>query len=1396
MNPTPPNSRNTVTDSKLNAGRDIHIGDKVTVEERQLVVPPHLTNNIPSNADHILGRDTELQIITSHLAQNKPTVLVNGIGGIGKTSVATKYVATYGHSYKHLAWLTVQSSVAEAFTNDLVLLKSLHIEQDVRQLIETQRLTDAFKLVVKKLNDLESTLVVLDNANNPDDLIAHKNLFDTAKCHYLITSRTQPQEWTIVEIDHLPPDEAVKLFQNLAPSVSASEEDLKSLLEKLFYHTLLIELVAKAVENAGFSFVELQTMIETKFIHDAQLNEDIVSTGKHGDSVADNAKRAKIEEYIWLIFNNVKDLGDDAKQILRGMALLPVATPFDREFLKTHLALFEVKEIVPNLSLLVERGWLEKEGNKWFKMHPLIADVVVEHLEVDVVFAEKFIEQVENLIFYDSHNPEHNLFIKNESKSLAERLKNLFYNENDEGISFLIDRLGYLEENFGSYNKAIEYYSRGLEIAQKLFDNHNGIIAERQNNLANVYNFLGNYERAKELLEVALESDLKFFDEDDLTIIKRRSNLALVYQNIGNYQEAANLLEKALNSALKNFDMESPYVATCQSNLANVYNDLENFERAAELLETALRSALKNFDNQHPVVATREANLGDVYRKLGKYERAAELLESALSSDIKKFGLEHPNIAFRQNNLAWVYNNTGREEEAQALWQAAYINFFKNLGAEHPHTIQMKERAESRNVVPKLKNIISNSSIHAGGNLHIGDVTYINNYFSAQEVKIPHRLTNNIPTNADHILGRATELAQAKEYLEQHQAAVLFNGIGGIGKTALASKYMVVYGSEYKHLAWITVQSTLAEAFTNNAPLLASLQITQQVQDYIAAKQLDKAFEYLFHQLNLLERTLVVIDNANDLDDLDQYKNWFDTANCHFLITSRSQPSEWAIVEVDSLPEDEAVRLFRKLHPSVSADDEAIKSLLSKLFYHTLLIELVAKAGATTGIPFADLQNMIETQFIHHQSLSEIPVSTGKHGSVVPTNPKKAKIEDYIWLVFSQVKGLDEDSKHLLKAMALLPVATPFDLDFLKGHFAFFNIPDAVIHLDALIERGWLQKEQAEGQKPYFKMHPLIGDVVVEHLGVDITFADDFIKHIVVLVTYERTNPNDNLFAKRQHEPMAERLISLFFNGETESISELLYRLNWYNQQFGFYEKAMLYGERALRIAENFPNLKDGAVPQIQSTLSLVYRQLGYYEKSATLLEHVLKNAVSTLGEDHPYVTVYQSNLALVYQDLKRYSEGAILIEKALNTSKNSDSKYDLVSTHQSNLSQLYCNLGRYDEAVSLAKQALEDAEKKFNKDHPTIAVRQSNLGVIYFKMGLSNESLFYSEQALANGEKNFGLEHPNVAFYQFNLANVYNDLGRITEAQALWLQSYKTRLKILGEQNPYTIETKKLIIA
>ena len=140
---------------------------------------------------------------------------------------------------------------------------------------------------------------------------------------------------------------------------------------------------------------------------------------------------------------------------------------------------------------------------------------------------------------------------------------------------------------------------------------------------------------------------------------------------------------------------------------------------------------------------------------------------------------------------------------------------------------------------PNQKNIV-HGNITAGGNVHVGDyfVTYI---VETEEVKIPHRLTNYIPTNADYVLGRDTELETITQYLAAKKPTVLVNGIGGIGKTSVAIKYMALHGRKYKHLAWLTVQSSILETFISNTALLESLQITKKVQELILAKQLDSA---------------------------------------------------------------------------------------------------------------------------------------------------------------------------------------------------------------------------------------------------------------------------------------------------------------------------------------------------------------------------------------------------------------------------------------------------------------------------------------------------------------------------------------------------------------------------
>ena len=148
-----PSSKNSIADSDISAGRDAHIGDVIYnnfgAQGQTVTVPKHLTNYIPTNDAHILGRTAEMTEIAEHLAQKRPTVLVNGIGGIGKTTVATKYMVQQRAQYAHFAWLTVSGSIEAAFVNNAELKEALHVTQEVNDRVNAKDLTGAFLFLFK-----------------------------------------------------------------------------------------------------------------------------------------------------------------------------------------------------------------------------------------------------------------------------------------------------------------------------------------------------------------------------------------------------------------------------------------------------------------------------------------------------------------------------------------------------------------------------------------------------------------------------------------------------------------------------------------------------------------------------------------------------------------------------------------------------------------------------------------------------------------------------------------------------------------------------------------------------------------------------------------------------------------------------------------------------------------------------------------------------------------------------------------------------------------------------------------------------------------------------------------------------------------------------------------------
>ncbi len=193
-----------------------------------------------------IGREDELESIRKRLVKGGKLMLINAEGGIGKTTLAARYWNESLYEYKYNAWLFCEKGILNALKE---LAPELNV--DLTGLDEAQQLA-ALQHALKKVHD--DFLLVLDNANDADDIRLFRREFAGFHWHVLITSRCQGvlEKEQELPITHLPPPLAKELFtkyyQENSPDFDAL---LDRLLEAIGYHTLLVELFAKNLKEAS-----------------------------------------------------------------------------------------------------------------------------------------------------------------------------------------------------------------------------------------------------------------------------------------------------------------------------------------------------------------------------------------------------------------------------------------------------------------------------------------------------------------------------------------------------------------------------------------------------------------------------------------------------------------------------------------------------------------------------------------------------------------------------------------------------------------------------------------------------------------------------------------------------------------------------------------------------------------------------------------------------------------------------------------------------------------------------------------------------------------------------------------------------------------------------------------
>ncbi|KAA3621834.1 MAG: hypothetical protein DWQ02_27030, partial [Bacteroidetes bacterium] len=511
-----------------------NIGTKIVQYESKREVPRLLTK-LPSLSDKIIGREEELSSLFDTLETSQRVVLMNGMGGIGKTTVATAFANRHRDKYTHIAWVEQLGDFSNDLGSNKVLAQNLGIPLSGDPTSDAQIILNAMSNLGGK------SLLVLDNGD--EQLQQFKDYFPKAPdWHVLITSRQEMSFAKKVALDFLNEKEALNLFYSHY-DLDEDDETASEILRTVDFHTLTIEVFAKTAQNLEITPLrKLRDLLEQRG----------VKIGKPVDfSAITHSKEDQIKQlfpYLEAIFQ-LPDMSEDEVFLLKQyIGLPPIFLSWD--MITSLLDIKDEDESVWDSNLMArnslrKKGWIiYDEEQQAFKMHRIIQDVLVDKLKPEFEDLETLVNNITDLLYLDE--VKENPVDKFQFIPFGVRILQVFPDHEHEDFAVFVSNLAVVYRNLGEYEKARDLHQKVLELDIRNYGEDHPSTARSRSNLAVVYQNLGDYEGAHSLLEKALESDIRNYGEDHPSTAIRRSNLALVYQDLGDYEGARSLLEKVL----------------------------------------------------------------------------------------------------------------------------------------------------------------------------------------------------------------------------------------------------------------------------------------------------------------------------------------------------------------------------------------------------------------------------------------------------------------------------------------------------------------------------------------------------------------------------------------------------------------------------------------------------------------------------------------------------------------------------------------------------------------------------------------------------------------------------------------------------------------------------------
>lgn len=166
------------------------------------------------------------------------------------------------------------------------------------------------------------------------------------------------------------------------------------------------------------------------------------------------------------------------------------------------------------------------------------------------------------------------------------------------------------------------------------------------------------------------------------------------------------------------------------------------------------------------------------------------------------------------------------------------------------------------------------------------------------------------------------------------------------------------------------------------------------------------------------------------------------------------------------------------------------------------------------------------------------------------------------------------------------------------------------------------------------------------------------------------------------------------------------------------------------------------------------------------------------------------AGLATIHRDMGHVDEAVAIQSDVVTRTSDYFGKDSLETLHElACLARILVQKGDLLKAKSIEERVLEVYQKRY-PDRPEILDRMRNLAITYWDLGQMQDALHLEKQVLEGKEKLYGTNHLQTASALQNIGTTYKELGRYEDALRSYRRALEIRDTILGPSNTITKKT------